>query len=105
MDSITIDPTVYHRAEEYAREHNLSVGELVEHALVALFGNKEGYVLKGEEELSPSIRSLIGIAAGANTSDVNGRDAREEYLREKYETDITFSTLPVYTPEAFIETL
>ena len=88
MDSITIDPTVYRQAEEYAREHNLSVRELVERSLATVFGKKDGYVLKSEEELSPSIRSLIGIAAGTDASDINGRDAREEYLQEKYETDI-----------------
>lgn len=86
MDSITIDSTVYRQAEAYAQKHKLSVRELVERTLTARCGKGETYTLKREEELAPSVRTLIGIAAGADTADINGRDARDAYLREKYET-------------------
>ena len=83
MDSITIDSTVYRQAEAYAQKHKLSVRELVERTLAARCGKGENYALKKEEELAPAVRTLIGIAAGADTADINGRDARDAYLREK----------------------
>lgn len=49
---------------------------------------KHQFTLKSEEQLSPTIQSLIGIAKPSDEdediNDRNGRNARMEYLEEKY---------------------
>ena len=50
---------------------------------------KHQFTLKSEEQLSPTIQSLIGIAKPSDEDeDTNGRNARMEYLEEKYSTDL-----------------
>jgi len=86
MNAIVIDTQIYKGAEIYAKMHNISIKELVEKAILNIVGQKtQSFKLKKEDELSPEIRSLIGIAKpSATNNDVNGRDARMEYISEKY---------------------
>lgn len=86
MNTITIDDNVYRGAELYAKLHNISITKLVEKAIMNLVSQKEkSFELKKEEELSPEVRSLIGIVkTPSSTEDLNGRIARMEYLKEKY---------------------
>ena len=47
--------------------------------------SNENFRLKKEEELSPAVKSLIGIAKpSGKDEDINGRDTRMEFLSEKY---------------------
>lgn len=90
MNTISIDPHVWKGAEAYARLHNISLEKLIEKALTSIMGNdntKEPYRIKREEELSPEIRSLIGAAKSPSQgqdTDLDGKEARMEYLRQKY---------------------
>ena len=75
--NITVDADVVERARRYTRRHNTSISGIVGEFLAHL---PEG---EGDEpaELSPTVRRLLGIAAG-------GPD-REDYRRhllEKYGT-------------------
>jgi hypothetical protein len=75
--NITVDEAVVERARRYARRHNTSISGLVGEFLSHL---PEGDSPK-DEDLSPTVRRLLGIAAG-------GPD-REDYRRhllEKYGT-------------------
>ena len=84
MNTISIDTNIYRGAEHYARMHNISITELAEKAILKFVGKKT-FRLKSEDELSAAVQSLIGIAKPSNQDeDVNGRDARMEYLSEKY---------------------
>lgn len=47
--------------------HNISITELAEKALLKFVGKKENFRLKKEEELSPAVKSLIGIAKPSGT--------------------------------------
>lgn len=87
MNTIAVNPTVYNWAETYAIKHHISLQELVEKALLMIVGHskKQTFTLKTEDQLSPAIQSLIGIAQPSHADeDINGRDARMEYLEEKY---------------------
>lgn len=87
MNTISIDKNVYKWAEGYAKIHHISMDKLAEQALLMLVGRpKAKYTLKTEDELSPAVQSLIGIAKPTHANeDINGRDARMEYLTKKYE--------------------
>lgn len=86
MNTITIDNNIYRGAEIYAKLHNISVKALIEKAILNIVGNKKNkFELKEEKELSPAIQSLIGIAKpSGNLEDIDGRDARMEYLKDKH---------------------
>lgn len=47
--------------------HNISITELAEKVLLKFVGKKENFRLKKEEELSPAVKSLIGIAKPSGT--------------------------------------
>ena len=47
--------------------HNISITELAEKALLKFVGKKENFRLKKEEELSPAVKSLIGIDKPSGT--------------------------------------
>lgn len=84
MNTISIDTNIYRGAEIYAQTHNISITELAEKALLKFVGKKENFRLK-KEELSPAVKSLIGIAKpSGKDEDINGRDTRMEFLSEKY---------------------
>lgn len=75
--NITVDEAVVERARRYTRRHNTSISGLVGEFLSHL-PESDG---PGEENLSPTVRRLLGIASG-------GPD-REDYRRhllEKYGT-------------------
>ena len=67
MNTISIDTNIYRGAEIYAQLHNISITELAEKALLKFVGKKENFRLKKEEELSPAVKSLIGIAKPSGT--------------------------------------
>ena len=75
--NITVDAAVIERARRYTRRHNTSISGLVSEFLAHL---PDGATL-GAGDLSPTVKRLLGIAAG-------GPD-REDYRRhllEKYGT-------------------
>jgi hypothetical protein len=73
--NITVDAAVVERARRYSRRHNTSISGLVTEFLAHLPEDDAS----GAEDLSPTVRRLLGVASG-------GPD-REEYRRhllEKY---------------------
>lgn len=66
-NKIKIIADIYWGAEIYAQMHNISITELAEKALLKFVGKKENFRLKKEEELSPAVKSLIGIAKPSGT--------------------------------------
>lgn len=88
MATISIDNNLYKGAEIYARQNNISIRELVESSLRKLISSeKKSTYIRPVNELHPSVRALIGLGRKAGDSeikDVNARDIKEEYLKEKY---------------------
>ncbi len=87
MATISLNPTLYSKAQNYAKEDNMSVEEWVS-MLIKRFvpARKRKYKMKSIEELSPELQAMIGFAkpSAVNEDDINGDKARMEYLAEKY---------------------
>ena len=87
MTTISLNPTLYSRAQDYAKADGMSVEEWVA-MLITRFkpARKKTYQMKQIEELSPELQSLIGFAKPEVPSDddINGDKARTEYLTAKY---------------------
>lgn len=89
MTTITISDELYKHLEQSAKQNNISLHKFVEQALnwaIHKTKSKPKYEMKSIEELPKEIRDIIGIAKGANSKDgdLNGRDERMKYLKEKY---------------------
>lgn len=90
--TITIRENVYQGAQRYAKEHNVNLDTFVESIIVKAIGldkpkqTHKKFKLKSFDELSPRVKSLIGTGNVSKESeeDVNGRNARIEYLEEKH---------------------
>ena len=72
--NLSLEESVVERAKQYSRRHGTSVSRLVGDFLARLPG-EEGLDPEG---LSPTVRRLIGVAAGADES------AYRKYLAKKY---------------------
>lgn len=89
METVTINPGMYERASTYAKQHNISLSDLVEKGLLAVIRyTDEPYQLRAESELSPLVRSLVGVARGGEATDFDGREARVEHIERKDEADL-----------------
>ena len=75
--NITVDAAVVERARRYTRQHNTSISGLVGEFLAQLPESEPAE----PEDLSPTVRRLLGIAAGGPD-----RDDYRRYLLEKYGT-------------------
>ena len=76
--NLTLDPDVVAAAERYGKRHGTNLSQLVNDFLRGL-RDRGG---AGDPELSPAVRRLNGIAAGATVD----RDAHRTHLLEKYGT-------------------
>lgn len=88
MATISLNPTLYNQAQNYARENGMSVEEWVAMLITRFTPAKEKeYKMKKIEDLSPELQDLIGFAKPEipNDDDINGDKARTEYLAAKYE--------------------
>ena len=74
--NLTLDPDVVLEAERYGRRHGTNLSQLVNDFLRALHDRAS----VEEAQLSPSVRRLHGIAAGATVD----RAAHRAHLVEKY---------------------
>lgn len=89
MNTVTLRHDAYASAQRYARMQNISVDEAVNNLVLTYmvhdsnmhYKETPAYHLKSEKELSPIVRELIGIVS---ETDVNVKNARTEYLEEKY---------------------
>lgn len=91
MATIAIGENVYQRAERYAKEHNVSVRTFVEGTIIKAIDAGQAYPgkkfkRKPYEELSPLVRQLIGKGEASKEvmDDLDGRNARMEYLEDKH---------------------
>lgn len=77
MTTIAIDSNIYHEAELYAKQNNISVRELVESLLKNIRVGKQTSSKK--VEFPPSWESLCGILEGVSDND----DERFNYILSK----------------------
>lgn len=71
--NLTVDPEVIERARRYSRRHETSISRLVGDFLSSLPGEEP----VGDDDLTPTVRRLVGVARG-------GPD-REDYRRHLLE--------------------
>ena len=85
MYAINLNKEVYNGAVRYAQKHNVSVESFIETLIINAVKEKPKFNYKSEENLSPMIKSLIGILPQHNDADeFDYKEARMEYLTEKY---------------------
>lgn len=88
MATISLNPTLYSRAQNYAKADGMSVEEWVA-MLISRFSpaRKKKYKMKKIEELSPVLQGILNMprTGQIDADDVNGTQARDEYYKEKYD--------------------
>lgn len=73
--NLTIDPGVIERARRYSERHHTSISHLVGQFLASLPGDEPHSV----EDLTPTVRRLLGVAKGGPD-----RDDYRKHLLEKH---------------------
>ena len=75
--TLSLEGHILEKAEEYARQHNTSLAQLVETYLNVLASQQ-----KTEEEITPLVKSLSGMVK--KEKEYNHQEAYSRYLSEKY---------------------
>lgn len=73
--NLTLDPDVIERARRYSKQHDTSISHLVGEFLASLPGDERHDV----EDLTPTVRRLLGIAKGGPD-----RDEYRKHLLKKH---------------------
>lgn len=85
MYAIKLNREVYDDAAKFAKSQNVSVEQFVETLIIKAVNEKPKFKYKSEDELSPLVKSLIGIIPQADGADEHDyKKARMDYLTEKY---------------------
>ena len=74
--NLLIHEAAIERARRYSRKHSTSISKLVSDYLAGLPGEED----VGAQALTPTVRRLLGLAAGADVD----RDDYREHLYRKY---------------------
>lgn len=90
MNTVTLSADAYQQVLHYAEQQHTSVDEVLNRLVLTFIVGQPGneharpaFRLKTEQELSPVVKDLIGIASeGAHGADA--KEARMAYLEEKY---------------------
>jgi hypothetical protein len=83
--TLSVEPKINETAKSYARENNISVSELFRNFIKDVSQKKNPVLEKYKDlEISPDILALGGILKGKYADDVDYREAKYEYLKEKY---------------------
>lgn len=85
MYAINLNKDVFNGAVRYAQKHNVSVESFIESLIINAVKEKPKFDYKSEENLSPLIKSLIGVLPQHDDADeFDYKKARMEYLTDKY---------------------
>ena len=85
MYAINLNKDVFNGAARYAQKHNVSVESFIESLIINAVKEKPKFDYKSEENLSPLIKSLIGVLPQHDDADeFDYKKARIEYLTDKY---------------------
>ena len=85
MYAINLNKDVFDGAVRYAQKHNVSVESFIETLIINAVKEKPKFDYKSEENLSPLIKSLIGVLPQHDDADeFDYKKARMEYLTDKY---------------------
>ena len=85
MATISLNPTLYSRAQDYAKADGMSVEEWVA-MLITRFkpAKKKTYKMKQIEELSPELQALIGFAKPDVSTVAEKKTRRKKYKAEDF---------------------
>ena len=84
--AIHISTELYNSVADYARQHNTDIGKMTERYFMSLLSNSLTIPkLVRPTRFSPELLKLVGIAKGTvKEDDLNGDEAKWEYIKEKY---------------------
>lgn len=86
--TLSMEPEIIEKAKSYAAENNISVSKLVKNLLkdVLKKNAKKDPILEKfkDTKISPEILALTGILKGKYPDDMDYKDMKYEYLKEKY---------------------
>ena len=88
MATISLNTSLYNKAESYAHRQNMSVDEWVASLILRFVPSKtRNYKMTESGELAPELPQLIGFANPTvpHNYHLNGDIARMDYLSEKYD--------------------
>lgn len=77
---IAINSTIYQQAQDCAKQRGMSLPHIIENFLVKFISHDA----KTEEAIPDVVMSLYGAGAPISDSDLNGQEAYNKYLEEKY---------------------
>ena len=72
MYAINLNKDVFNGAARYAQKHNVSVESFIESLIINAVKEKPKFDYKSEENLSPLIKSLIGVLPQHDDADEFG---------------------------------
>lgn len=87
--TLSIEPDVIDKAKKYAKQKHTSLSKMVQEYLNDISGNEiienDPLLERLKQKTVPkNIKSLSGILKGKYPDDYNFKEAKYEYLKEKY---------------------
>ena len=78
---IAINNSIYQQAQNYAQQRGRSLTSIIESFLLKFISHDDTAT---EQAIPDVVQSLYGAGAPISESDLNGREAYNKYLEEKY---------------------
>ncbi len=79
--TLSMEPEVVNRAKEYAKNKQISLSKLIQDYLDQLSKNKP----EQDSSIHPDILTLTGILKGKVPNDIDLKEERFQYLKDKYD--------------------
>lgn len=78
--TLSMEPEIVNRAKQYAKKRQISLSKLIQDYLDEVSRNKP----EAEDNISADVLSITGILKDKFPNDVDLKEIRYQYLKEKY---------------------
>ena len=78
--TLSMEPEIVNRAKQYAKKRQISLSKLIQDYLNEVSRNKP----EAEDNISADVLSITGILKDKFPNDVDLKEIRYQYLKEKY---------------------
>lgn len=78
--TLSMEPEIVNRAKQYAKKRQISLSKLIQDYLDEVSRNKP----EAEDNISADVLSITGILKDKFPNDVDLKEVRYQYLKEKY---------------------
>ncbi len=79
--TLSMEPEVVYRAKKYAKNRNISLSRLIQDYLDQLSEHKP----EADSSINPDILELTGILKGKIPDDIDLKEEKYQYLKQKYD--------------------